>query len=113
MALAYQPAGALDEALRPDLTHFTKRPPPQRAALETALRRVREQGSELSDRQRDEGVLGLAVPVFDGPDHLAAVLGVRFTEPPDDALLPDVLAAALATARQATSDLRYEPSLFP
>jgi IclR family pca regulon transcriptional regulator len=113
VALAYQPEDEVDRALRPDLSQFSRRPVPSRADLERVLSRVREQGYDVSQRGRDPGILGLAVPVFEGPSRVVAALGVRLQDPERNDSLQRVLGPALSAAQQAAADLRYEPSLFP
>jgi DNA-binding IclR family transcriptional regulator len=113
VALAYQPGDEVDRALRPDLTQLSRRPVPSRADLERVLSRIREQGYDVSQRGRDPGILGVAVPVFEGPNLVVAALGVRLQDPQRDESHQRVLGPALSAAQQAAADLRYEPSLFP
>jgi DNA-binding IclR family transcriptional regulator len=73
--LAFRPDALA--ALPATLAPFTDRTIVDRAALERALVRVREQGYAEASEEREPGLHAIAVPVLDGRGELAAVLGLQ------------------------------------
>lgn len=61
-------------------TAYTEHTIPTLPALEEHLRQVKAQGHAVSDEERDEGVWGASVPVFDphGCRYAISVLGPKF-----------------------------------
>jgi IclR family acetate operon transcriptional repressor len=84
------------------LTAFTSRTITDAATLATAVAEVAQRGWGEADREREEDLAAIAVPVFDHLGNLVAVLGVQG---PADRFDAEARRAALPAAEQAALDV--------
>ena len=84
------------------LTAFTSRTITDAATLAAAVAEVAQRGWGEADREREEDLAAIAVPVFDHLGNLVAVLGVQG---PADRFDAEARRAALPAAEQAALDV--------
>jgi DNA-binding IclR family transcriptional regulator len=97
--LAWQPALAVEQFLRAPLARFTERTVTDPALLAAQLESIRSDGYAVADGEFEDGVVGVAAPVFGRAGAVLAAAGISapaFRTPPErtDAFVPVVIAAA-------------------
>lgn len=108
--LAFLPSEELTAYLdRVELRPLTPRTITSRTALEAALEQVRERGWATVDQELEAGLRSVAVPIRGRDGTVVAAMNVSMRvglsgEDPDQ--VEHVLPAALATAKNISSDLR-------
>ena len=106
--LAYATPDEIDAVLQNvALTRYTEKTVVDPSAIRAELRTIQEQGYAVTDSEVDEGVRGVAAPVFRSDGRIAAGLSVAApTFRLDDAALPTVLKAVREGAAAVTARLR-------
>lgn len=105
--LAYQPEEFQDEILAEPLKTYTPYSFTLAEELKQHLRKIRERGYELSSNRRNEGVTGVAAPIFDASGKVAASISVIG---PTDRVQPqidEILRELLETVREMSVQLGY------
>jgi IclR family transcriptional regulator, KDG regulon repressor len=102
--LAYAPASVIDSAAR-DLHTFTARTITTRAELDRELEGVRRRGFAVSHGEWNEGVKGIAAPLFDSSGQAVAAISIgapseRMSDVVVDELAPLVVKAAQLVSRE-------------
>lgn len=107
--LAYQPEAFQDEILAEPLKTYTTHSFQSVAEIKQNLRKIRECGYEISSNRRNEGVTGIAAPIFDASGQIAASISVIG---PSDRVQPqvdEILRELQATVREMSVQLGYRP----
>lgn len=104
--LAFLPEAERHEVYRHGLPPLTAATLTSEAAIERECADIRERGYAISSGQRLGGAVGIAAPVFEGPDR---VLGDIAVTVPDQRFEPSweepLAQAVMATARRVGEDL--------
>lgn len=104
--LAYEEQADLAVESLGELERFTDSTITDPDALRTELGKIRKQGYALSNGERDEGVRGIAAPIFGADGRIVAGISVgtvSFLADEDD--LPATIAAVRASAQRVTDRL--------
>jgi len=106
MLLAFAPPAEQEEILRMlHPTHYTGRTLQSKAALKVALEQIKRTGYAVTDEERDEGVWGVAAPVFQGgqANYGIAIAAPKFRKTAQR--MAAVTEAVVAAAAAVTQDL--------
>lgn len=105
--LAYRSAAFQDEILQQEIKTYTPHSFTTVEEIKQNLRLIRERGYEFSSNRRNEGVTGMAAPIFDSTGEVVASVGVIG---PSDRVLPQqkmILEELLQTVREMSTELGY------
>lgn len=105
--LAFQPDEFQEEILSEPLKTYTEHSYTSTEAIKQHLQLIRERGYEISSNRRNEGVTGVAAPIFDSSDQVAASISVVG---PSDRVQPEldnILREVLETVREMSTQLGY------
>lgn len=105
--LAYQPEEFQEEILSEPMKTYTEYSYKSAEAIKEHLQLIRERGYEISSNRRNEGVTGVAAPIFDSSDQIAASISVIG---PSDRVQPEIdniLREVLETVREMSVQLGY------
>lgn len=108
--LAYQPETFQDEILEEPLKNYTPHSYTSVADIKKDLAAIKERGYELSSNRRNNGVTGIAAPIFDSTGHVTASISVIG---PTDRVIPkkeEILQETLNTVREMSAQLGYRLS---
>lgn len=105
--LAYQPEPFQDEILSERLKTYTPHSYQSAEEIKQNLQTIRERGYEISSNRRNVGVTGVAAPIFDSSDQVAASISVVG---PSDRVQPEldnILQEVLETVREMSMELGH------
>ncbi|WP_312113517.1 IclR family transcriptional regulator [Brevibacillus reuszeri] len=108
--LAYQPESFQDEILEEPLKSYTPHSYTSIEDIKGDLVAIKERGYEISSNRRNNGVTGIAAPIFDSTGHVTASISVIG---PTDRVLPkkeEILQETLDTVREMSVQLGYRLS---
>jgi IclR family KDG regulon transcriptional repressor len=107
--LAYRPEAFQDEVLSEEIKTYTPHSFTSPDEIKQNLRDIRARGYEFSSNRRNEGVTGIAAPIFDSTGEVAASISVIG---PSDRVLPqkdEILRELLDTVKEMSVQLGYRP----
>ncbi|MFP3392469.1 IclR family transcriptional regulator [Brevibacillus sp. SIMBA_040] len=108
--LAYQPESFQDEILEEPLKNYTPHSYTSTEDIKKDLLAIKERGYEISSNRRNNGVTGIAAPIFDSTGQVTASVSVIG---PTDRVLPkkeEILQETLDTVREMSIQLGYRLS---
>ncbi|MGG1662267.1 IclR family transcriptional regulator [Brevibacillus sp. NRS-1366] len=108
--LAYQPESFQDEILEEPLKSYTPHSYTSVEEIKKDLIAIKERGYEISSNRRNNGVTGIAAPIFDSTGHVTASISVIG---PTDRVFPkkeEILQETLDTVREMSVQLGYRLS---
>ncbi|GED68108.1 IclR family transcriptional regulator [Brevibacillus reuszeri] len=108
--LAFQPESFQDEILEEPLKSYTPHSYTSIEDIKGDLVAIKERGYEISSNRRNNGVTGIAAPIFDSTGHVTASISVIG---PTDRVLPkkeEILQETLDTVREMSVQLGYRLS---
>ncbi|MGG4492770.1 IclR family transcriptional regulator [Brevibacillus reuszeri] len=108
--LAFQPGSFQDEILEEPLKSYTPHSYTSIEDIKGDLVAIKERGYEISSNRRNNGVTGIAAPIFDSTGHVTASISVIG---PTDRVLPkkeEILQETLDTVREMSVQLGYRLS---
>lgn len=109
--LAFTDPASADDVLKGPLPRLTASTLSDPAALRADLDRTRERGYSIDNCEREDGLFGLAAPVWDAADRLVGVVASSGpSERLNTASLPTTITALLAAATDISSRLGHAPT---
>jgi IclR family KDG regulon transcriptional repressor len=105
--LAYRSESFQDEILEETLKTYTPHSFTSVDEIRHTLVEIRERGYEISSNRRNEGVTGIAAPIFDSSGQVTASISVIG---PSDRMLPqkdEILRETLETVREMSAQLGH------
>lgn len=107
--LAFSPPMLIANALRADLQPRTAHTVVEKAELQRLLTEVRESGHAIDDEESEDGMRGVAAPIFDANGNVLAAVGlVAPTQRLTKQKLRGVIPMVTETAQLISSRLGYE-----
>jgi DNA-binding IclR family transcriptional regulator len=105
--LAFLPEVERREVYRRGLPSLTEATLTSEAAIERECARIRERGYAVSSGQRLGGAVGIAAPVFEGPDRVLGDIAVTVPDQRFEASWEEPLSrAVVTTARHVSEELQ-------
>ena len=107
--LAFSPPMLIANALRADLQPRTVHTVVEKAELQRLLTEVRESGHAVDDEESEDGMRGVAAPIFDASGNVLAAVGlVAPTQRMTKQKLRGIIPMVTETAQLISSRLGYE-----
>jgi len=105
--LAYEPEEFQRDIMSETLKTYTPHSYQSTEELTLHLQLIRERGYEISSNRRNEGVTGVAAPIFDSSDQVAASISVVGPSDRVQPQLDDILQEVLETVREMSVQLGH------